>query len=237
MLFLSISIDAMECGYSTVSNKSGISEQVIDLPKGGGALRGLGETFSPDLHTGTGNFSVPIALPTGRSGLQPELNLVYSTGNGNGPLGLGWTISIPGVSRKTSHGVPRYRDYDASQQADTFILSGAEDLIPMEEPAVGITRYRPRTEGLFARIDHHHDTENNYWEIRTRDGLVSFYGTPGARGDDPATVADPDNRSHVFSWMLSETRGSSGDHPWQKALGRRTAKGTRRLGETPWKAL
>ena len=33
----------------------------IALPKGGGALSGIGEKFSPDLHTGTGNFSVPIA--------------------------------------------------------------------------------------------------------------------------------------------------------------------------------
>jgi hypothetical protein len=42
---------------------SGASNQVISLPKGGGALQGIGEKFSPDLHTGTGNFSVPIALP------------------------------------------------------------------------------------------------------------------------------------------------------------------------------
>lgn len=62
-------------------DKSGISEQVISLPKGGGALQGIGETFSPDLFTGTGNFTVPIALPAGRNGFQPELNLVYSTGN------------------------------------------------------------------------------------------------------------------------------------------------------------
>jgi hypothetical protein len=68
-----------------VSNKSSVSNQVISLPKGGGALRGIGETFSPDLHTDTGNFTVPIALPPGRNSFQPQLNLVYSTGNGNGP--------------------------------------------------------------------------------------------------------------------------------------------------------
>ena len=45
--------------------KSGRSSQVISLPQGGGALKGIGETFSPDLFTGTGNFSVPIAVPNG----------------------------------------------------------------------------------------------------------------------------------------------------------------------------
>ena len=63
-----------------MSNKSSGPAQTIALPKGGGALHGIGEKFSPDLHTGTGNFSVPIAVPPGRNGFQPQLNLVYSTG-------------------------------------------------------------------------------------------------------------------------------------------------------------
>ena len=33
------------------------------------------------------------------------------SGNGNGPFGLGWNLSIPGVSRKTSKGVPRYNEF------------------------------------------------------------------------------------------------------------------------------
>ena len=110
-----------------MSNNSGNSNQVISLPKGGGAMHGMGEKFSPDLHTGTGNFTVPIALPPGRNGFQPQLNLVYSTGTGNGPFGLGWNLSIPGVSRKTSKGVARY-----DEAKDVFILSGAEDLVSVE---------------------------------------------------------------------------------------------------------
>src|SRR5262249_58639674 len=84
--------------------------QIIALPKGGGALHGLGEKFAPDLHTGTGNFTVPIALPAGRSGFEPHLSLGYSTGSPNGPFGLGWSLTVPGVARKTSRGVPRYDD-------------------------------------------------------------------------------------------------------------------------------
>src|SRR5258705_4679121 len=83
-------------------NKSGTASQVIAHPTGGGAIKGLGETFAPDLHTGTGNLSVPIALPKGRAGLQPQLALVYSTGQGNGPFGMGWSLSVPSVSRDTA---------------------------------------------------------------------------------------------------------------------------------------
>jgi hypothetical protein len=58
-----------------------------------GPVSGMGESFSPDLFTGTGNFSEPIAVPPGRNGLQPSLTLGYSIGSGNGPFGLGWHIA------------------------------------------------------------------------------------------------------------------------------------------------
>jgi hypothetical protein len=32
----------------------------LSLPKGGGAIRGIGETFSTNPATGTGSLSVPI---------------------------------------------------------------------------------------------------------------------------------------------------------------------------------
>src|SRR5947209_20127608 len=99
-----------------MSNKSNSASQTISLPSGGGALHGIGEKFSPDLFTGTGNFTIPIALPPGRNGFQPQLSLGYSTGNGNGPFGVGWSLGVPGVSRKTSKGIPRY--YNSANAED-----------------------------------------------------------------------------------------------------------------------
>ncbi len=185
-----------------MSNTKGTS--AIVPPQGGGAQSGLGEKFSPDLFTGTGNFSVPVAVPPGRNGFQPELTLGYSTGNGNGTFGLGWALGIPGVTRKTSRGIPVYAD-----KQDVFILSGAEDLVPVkEETAQGHqkTTYRPRTEGLFARIVHHKKTSGeNFWEVRSKDGLISFYGTPDSEGNDPCVIANPENRKAIFAWCLSKT--------------------------------
>lgn len=210
-------------------NQGASTSDSISLPKGGGALSGIGETFSPNLFTGTGNFSIPIDLPPGRNGFQPELNLVYSSGNGNGPFGLGWALSIPGVARKTARGIPQYHDAASDQkELDTFILSGAEDLVPVESDA-GTTRYRPRTEGLFARIHRHHDTENDYWEVKSKDGLASRYGTSATRGDDPAACANPDPNKYdkVFMWKLSETRDTFGNRIEYEYLRDRPGEGTR----------
>jgi RHS repeat-associated protein len=189
-----------------MSSQSDTVSQIISAPQGGGALHGIGEKFSPDLFTGTGNFTVPIALPPGRNGFQPQLNLVYSTGNGNSPFGLGWALNIPGVTRKTSKGIPRYQD---EQNSDVFILSGSEDLVPVETIGPGITRYQPRTEGLFARIIHHQPqaSVDNYWEVKSKDGLTSLYGTPTMAGNDGAVTADPRDgkQSKVFAWKLTRT--------------------------------
>jgi len=178
--------------------------QMLSLPQGGGGVQGIGETFAPDLFTGTGNLSVPIVIPPGRSGLQPHLSLSYSTGQGNGPFGSGWSVGVPAVRRKTSAGVPVYDDGQ-----DTFILAGAEDLVPAD-PA-DKSAYRPRTEGLFARINHVRGGDDDYWRVKTKDGLTSWYGTPGRAGDDPAALADPRNPRRVFAWFISRCEDPYGN--------------------------
>src|SRR5215217_8845609 len=107
-----------------MTTESGASQPAVALPKGGGAIRGIGETFQPNLFSGTGDFTVPIATSPGRGGFGPRLALQYSTGNGNGPFGLGWQLGIPRVTRKTEKGLPGYDD------GDVFAVSGSEDLVP-----------------------------------------------------------------------------------------------------------
>src|SRR4051812_14319157 len=105
-----------------------ISAPAIVLPKGGGAIRGISEKFAANPVSGTGSMSVPIATSPGRSGFGPQLSLSYDSGAGNGPFGLGWSLSFPSINRKTDKGLPQY--FDAAE-SDVFILSGAEDLVPV----------------------------------------------------------------------------------------------------------
>src|SRR5204862_1873986 len=100
----------------------------ISLPKGGGAIRGIGEKFAANPVTGTGSLSVPLPTSPGRSGFGPQLSLSYDSGAGNGPFGFGWSLSLPAITRKTDKGLPQYQD---AEESDVFILSGAEDLVPV----------------------------------------------------------------------------------------------------------
>src|SRR6185436_17470800 len=140
----------------------------ITAPRGGGAIRGIDEKFTVNAASGTASFSIPLPLSPGRSGFEPRLALSYDSGAAAGAFGVGFGLSIAAITRKTDRGVPRYLD---GEDSDTFVLGGAEDLVPLLEPdgaawkrvVLGRTlpdgsrwrvhRYRPRTEGGFARIE------------------------------------------------------------------------------------
>jgi hypothetical protein len=95
------------------------------LPNGGGAIQGIGETFQPNEFTGTASLSIPIPTSPCR-GFEPHLSLDYSSASGNGIFGVGFSLAIPNISRKTAKAFPKYDD------TDTFVISNADDLVPVE---------------------------------------------------------------------------------------------------------
>ncbi|MFC9590865.1 SpvB/TcaC N-terminal domain-containing protein [Streptomyces sp. NPDC056944] len=124
----------------------------VALPKGGGAIRGIGETFTAHPATGTGSVSVPVATSPGRGGFGPHLALTYDSGAGNGPFGFGWSMSVPSVTRKTDRGLPRYLD---AVDSDEFVLSGEEDLVPVH-------RQDPAGDWVAAHPGHTRDPEGDW---------------------------------------------------------------------------
>jgi RHS repeat-associated protein len=208
---------------SAPDDKFGAAAPQLTLSKGGGAIRGIGEKFSANPVTGTGTLTVPIAVSPGRSGFGPELALSYDSGEGNGPFGLGWSLSLPSIKRKTDKGLPRYQDNDPSRDGpDVFILSGAEDLVPalvqdgqghwqhdvLQRDGYDVARYRPRIEGLFSRIERwtSQSDGDTYWRSISKDNVTTFYGRTLA-----SRVADPDDPSRVFSWLICQSQDDKGN--------------------------
>ena len=204
----------------TAAGSFAVSAPTISLPKGGGAIRGMGEKFAASPVTGTASMSVPIATSPGRLGFGPQLSLSYDSGSGNGPFGFGWSLSIPTITRKTDKGLPQYRD---AEESDVFILSGAEDLVPVlrsdgtrfaddaTHPGYLIHRYRPRIEGLFARIERwtRRSDGDIHWRSFSKDNVLSLYGKDAnSRVADPE---DPERKLRIFSWLICETRDDKGN--------------------------
>ncbi len=194
----------------------------VSIPRGGGAIRGIGEKFTANPVNGSGSMAVPLALSPGRSGFGPQLSLAYDSGAGNGPFGFGWSLSLPRLSRKTDKGVPQYRD---AEESDVFLLTDAEDLVPMllpnlkrhedpsSVPGFVIHRYVPRVEGTFARIERWTETATGdvHWRSITRENVTTIYGLSGnSRIFDPNQAASQHPR-RVYEWLICETYDDRGN--------------------------
>jgi Salmonella virulence plasmid 65kDa B protein len=159
--------------------------------------------------------------PPGRQGFGPDLTLSYDSGFGNGAFGLGWRLSLPTIVRKTDKGLPRYREGD---EADVYILAGADDLVPLVDPAGDrsdptrcrvygseyfVHRYRPRNEGAFAWIERWvsvDDPTDVFWRTISRDNVTTWFGRrPDSRIFDQA---DP---TRIFEWSICERYDDRGN--------------------------
>ena len=186
----------------------------ISLPRGGGAIKGIGEKFSVNSVTGTGSLSIPIYTTPGRSGFSPHFSLAYDSGTGNSPFGLGWNISLPSIARKTEKRLPRYLD---EEDSDIFILSASEDLVPslttvtdqvLDNEIYSVRRYRPRIEGLFARVERwkHKASGDVHWRSVSKENVTSVYGKrPDSKNFDPS------DQSRVFTWLIEESFDDKGN--------------------------
>ena len=198
-----------------------IQAPALSLPKGGGAIHGMGEKFSANPVTGTGSMSVPIATSPGRAGFGPQLSLSYDSGAGNGLFGLGWNLGQASIVRKTDKGLPRYLD----DESDVFLLSGAEDLVPyissttddikseetlkFQNKEYQVYRYRPRIEGSFALIERwvgEADVKDCFWRTISKDNMTSWFGR-----SESSRIFNPSNYNQIFQWLLDETHDDKGN--------------------------
>lgn len=203
--------DATPGGYV---EEAGVRVGQLSLPTGGGSLRAIGETFRPNPNTGVAAFTIPLQTSACR-GAEPDLHLGYNSGAGNGVFGLGFSLTIPNIARKTEKGFPRYDD------TDIFVLSNTDDLVPAlvdrdggwqpdEQIGEGLIcrRFRPRTEGPFALIEQRvrQDDGDTHWLVVTADNVTNTYGC-----SENARVVDPDDPRRVYQWLLEESCDAKGN--------------------------
>ncbi len=197
---------------------------------GAGAVGSGFESVQSDKFTGAFSYSIPIAVPPGRNGMQPNIDLLYRSSNGHSWLGQGWNLEVGRIERSTRFGVPKYTDpFDPSDPApfdSTINTSDGDDQTPLDnpDPYVYLTSaggnelffagtidsdtavYHFRVDnGEFARFLYH--KTGDYWEIESKDGTKMFLGgNPGSNrstGDLNSIVEHP--TMGTFAWGLDES--------------------------------
>lgn len=208
----------------------------ISLPKGGGAIKGIDEKFSVNAVNGTSSFSIPLPFSPAR-GVSPTLTLSYNSGSGNDIFGLGWSLSLGSIKRKTDKTLPQYFD---SIDSDTFLLSEAEDLVPEFKKEIDgsflvdkdsnyivnergspdglftIRNYIPRIEGLFARIERWSKNDNGRikWRVISKENITTLFGWT-----DNSILSDPENPTKIYEWrpeFIFDEKGNCSQYIYKK---------------------
>ena len=71
-----------------------------------------------------------------------------------------------------------------------------------------VRRYRPRIEGLFARIERwtRQSDGDVYWRSISKDNITTFYGKT-----EESRIVNPDDPSQIFSWLICQSYDDKGN--------------------------
>ncbi|NOQ28305.1 MAG: hypothetical protein GQ564_23330, partial [Bacteroidales bacterium] len=161
---------------------------------------------------GSANLSYPLNIPAGRQGMQPQLAISYSSGGGNGWLGLGWDLSVPSISVDTRWGVPYF---DPNDESETYLMSGEQlspvahrsDWIPRDNSEDATKQFYPRVEGSFNKTIRHGGSPQTYWwEITDKSGIKYYYGASSTSNGIINSAVLKDLQGNIVKWALVEIR-------------------------------
>jgi|CXWK01.1.fsa_nt_gi RHS repeat-associated protein len=141
--------------------------------------------------SGTFDFELPLDIPPGRNGLQPNLALRYSSrGDSEGSIvGYGWSLTIPYIQRVNRRGIN-------SMYNDSYFTSSISG--ELATSTTDTTLHFPKVEnGEFVT----YKFVNNTWTAKDKRGNTYIYGL-----NDNYRQTDPADNTRVFKWMLSEVR-------------------------------
>ncbi|MCC7522577.1 VCBS repeat-containing protein [Candidatus Uhrbacteria bacterium] len=163
----------------------------------------LAKANQQNIQQNTGNlvYRYPISIPPGRSGLQPNYELVYeSQASTLGSIyGANWSDNIPYIQRYAKKGVDRLYSTTTPQY---FTSYWDGELTTTTNPVL----YVARTEnGDFRKYEFTSTT--NQWLVTDKAGTRYTFGYSTSTRQD-----DPNDGTRVFKWMLEEMRDTNDNY-------------------------
>ena len=149
-------------------------------------------------------FTLPIALPPGVKSVAPQVNLVYTSGSGNGIAGYGWNLSgITSIARVgknidkdgKAEGISlTYNDYYSFNGQRLILKSGEYGKDGSEYVTEKFSNVKIKARG---NLSGKAWKGPEYWEITFEDGSQAWYGLkePGSLVSTSKTPVEY-NRRH-----------------------------------------
>ena len=169
-----------------------------------GVVGSLGGTVDVSL-LGGAVYSIPIDLPKGLGGIQPQLSIYYNSQSRNGLLGWGWNLG--GTSSISRTGSTLYHD-GCNGLDDRFLLDGKR-LLKTSSGIYGNNGISYRTEqDEMSKIVSYQETGYSgpsYFKVWTADGHILYYGHSS---DSKAFV---EQNGQVNLWLLNKMEDRYGN--------------------------
>lgn len=161
---------------------------------------------------GNASFNFHIESPKGRQGMEPNLNISYSSDGGNGVLGEGWSLNgISSINVETRWGVPQY---NPNIETETYLLDGqmlaqgdGDNNLTMAHRNLNIartnrtTQFFKRRESDFSKIERIGSLGDYLWVITDKNGTKYYYGGT-INGETRTLDAVLKNGNKIAEWKL-----------------------------------
>ena len=158
--------------------------------------------------TGAATYTIPISVPPGPGGVQPTVALTYNSQQGNGYVGVGWSLS--GLSAIYRCNLTYAQDAAPAPVSlatnDGYCLDGQR--LRLTSGAYGTNRSTYQTEianfvNVTAGVAAGAGPGN--FSAQTPDGHIYFYG------DSPTSQVIPTGTQTATAWMLNEITDAAGN--------------------------
>lgn len=166
-----------------------------------------------NVSNGAATYQIPLIIPPGTNGVQPELSVAYNSFGANGQMGYGWGLT--GLSSITRVNKNIYFDGEVKPieltYNDKYALDG-QRLIGVS----GTYGYNAATYGTeyetFATITSYGTCGSGpcYFQVETKEGIVMEYGN--------STDSKFLKNTTVVSWLLNKVRYKDGNYIEYKYL-------------------
>ncbi len=180
---------------STAETSTNVPLSAVDHPQG---------TFDVDAD-GQATYRIPIEVPPGIAGAQPQLAVAYGHRQPNGVMGVGWGLTgLSSITRtKATYAVDGFNDAVSYDSKDRFMLDGQRLInVQGEYGQPGTLYYTELQTWKYVKAG---ATSTSGFNVTTKNGEVWKYGTTA---DSRILAAGTQN---IRVWALSSTTDRNGN--------------------------
>lgn len=188
--------------YGSILDSTGLGNNGLNYSRVVGSIIGQAGVSG----SGAGTYHIPIQVPKGNNGMEPELSISYNSQNpSSGIMGRGWNLS--GVSSISTTGRNYYYDGEkgaiSEEDTSSCLIWDGQRLFGINAKGLEADSFKTEIKSN-AKIEKKSGTDGDYFEILTSTGNTLIYG-------QSLTAQMHLSETIEWKWLLEEVQDRNGN--------------------------